>query len=213
MNEEKPKNKLETINCKNCGEHELPPEMIREFKFNCCLQCGELYAHTKEKIRNYMDLIGINKKLNKSYKLVLKSELTSAVREACIVLEKEIRKISGLNSHGVSLASQAFSFKYDKEKDIIVKEPKIKLNDLSSETLRNEQEGIQFLTMGLFKGIRNIYMHTKGSEKIHHCLQIITFVDFLLDIIIGDFGTIAEDRTFFKIEENGKRTQLKRHDT
>ncbi|MHA1521904.1 MAG: TIGR02391 family protein [Promethearchaeota archaeon] len=198
------------LSCQNCGDNRFPDQLVEIF--NCCPTCGELYNHTKEKIEKYFRFVSSTNKLDDCLKLILKSELRSAVRDACIVLEKEIRILSGLNSHGVDLASKAFSFKYDSIKNEVIQKPKIMINELTTETLRNEQEGIKFLTMGIFKGIRNIYMHTKGSQKIYHCLQVISVINFVLGQIIGEFGTVAEDRSFFHIDENGNQTPIIQHE-
>ena len=52
-------------------------------------------------------------------------------------------------------------------------------------TERNEQEGIKFLAIGLMQGIRNVYMHTRGTEKLYYCVQIITTTDLLLKQVLG----------------------------
>jgi len=56
---------------------------------------------------------------------------------------------------------------------------------------RNEQAGIQFVAMGLMQGVRNVFMHSKGTEKLFYCIQVITTIDFLLKQIVG-WGAIAK---------------------
>ena len=86
---------------------------------------------------------------------------------------------------GTDLMAKAFSFRCDPKTGKITQKPKIQVSNLSNVTERNEQEGIRFLAMGLIQGIRNIYMHTKGTQSLYYCLQIITTVDLLLKQVVG----------------------------
>jgi uncharacterized protein (TIGR02391 family) len=177
----------ELFKCPNCDAHfPTDQDLWMGFKFNVCPQCGNLLPETVNYIENYFRIIQLVKPLAEAKVLLLKSKSVAAVREALITLETIVREKSGLKDlMGPDLMAQAFSFKYESRADTITQDPKIKINSLSNLTERNEQEGIKFFAMGLMQGIRNIYMHTKGTEKLYYCLQIITAVDLLLKQILG----------------------------
>ena len=82
---------------------------------------------------------------------------------------------------------KAFHFEYDDKAKVIKTEPAIKINDLSTETKRSEQNGIKFLCMGVLQAIRNIFVHTEGSEKIFYGLRI--FMLTLFFSVIQDLKT------------------------
>lgn len=170
--------------CVNC-DSPIPPSFAEKEKFNNCPVCGHLYPQTVIYIENYFRMIQLSKSLEKAKRLFLKSEIEAAVREAIIQYETCVKNKSGLDLSGADLMAKAFKFEINRNDNIIIEEPKIKLNDLSNNSMRNEQEGVQFLSMGLMKGVRNIYMHSEASEKLYHGLQIISMVDFLLTCIEG----------------------------
>jgi len=170
--------------CTNC-KSPLPPEWISKFKFNVCPSCGTLYPQTIEFLDNYFRIIQISKELKSASELLLKNEINASVREVLVKFETIVRKKSGLkDSIGAELMAKAFSFKMDSNKGEVTEEPKIKINDLSTKTKRNEQEGIKFLAMGLMHGIRNIYMHSEGAHKLFYSIQIITLTDLILKQIL-----------------------------
>lgn len=178
------KMQLDGYICKNC-DSKIHPKIAIQKRFNLCPSCGTLYPQTVKYIENYFRIIQLSTDLERAKRLFLKNEIDAAVRESIIQYETKIRDKSGLSELlGSTLMANAFKFKTDRDNNI-VEEPKIQLNDLSNMSMRNEQEGIQFLSMGLMKGIRNIYMHTKASDKLYHGLQIITMVDFLLKCVEG----------------------------
>ena len=171
--------------CKNC-DSPIPPELALEIKFNICPGCGKLYPQTIEYLENYFRIVQLSKELKSVRELLLKSETNASVREALIKFETIVRKKSGLKDcYGKDLMAKAFSFKMDSNKRKIIEEPKIKVNNLSTISKRNEQEGIKLLAMGLMQGIRNIYMHSEGAHKLFYCIQIITLIDLILKQILG----------------------------
>jgi len=175
--------------CKNC-DSPLPPEISKKLEFNFCPTCGNLYPQTVLYIDNYFRIIQLSKELENIKKLLLKSEMNAAVREAIIKFETVVRNKSGLiDNMGSGLMADAFSFKADQKTKEIFEQPKIKLNDLSNISKRNEQEGFKLMTMGFMQGIRNIYMHTEGADRLYYALQIITLIDLFLKQIKG--GSIA----------------------
>lgn len=197
------KNEKQQVICEQCqcnwsellGEYE---EIARSF--NVCGKCGAFLPHTKQVVERYFDLMLVNHRLSGAVRLALKGETASAVREATVMLETVVKKKSGLNAIGVNLMDQAFSFDFDRRTNSITRPPLIQLNNLSTESKRNEQDGIRLLTMGVMRGIRNIFAHTKGTSKFYYCLNIITTIDMLIEQIKGEYGTIAEARDTFDIK-------------
>jgi len=183
----------ELFQCPNCdARFPTTQDFWMGTTINFCPQCGNLLPETANYIDNYFRIIQLVTSLQDAKILFLKSKSVAAVREALISLETIVREKSGLkNLMGSDLMVQAFSFKYDPTTDTITKEPRIRINSLSNITERNEQEGMKFFAMGVMQGIRNIYMHTKGTEKLYYCLQIITAVDLILKQVLG-WQSIAE---------------------
>jgi len=180
-----------SFKCNNCNSA-IPTELVEKYQFNVCPKCGHLYPNCIEILKNYFRIIQLSEKLAKATMLLFKSETTAAVREAIVILESTIRDKSELKDLiGADLIAKAFSFKTDSQTKNIIEEPKIKINDLSTITKRNEQDGIKFIAMGLMQGMRNIFMHSKGTEKLFYCIQVITTVDLLLKHIDG-WAAIAD---------------------
>ncbi len=176
--------------CKNCKAVLPDVALVNEFK--CCPQCGYLLPQSITTIIDYFSMIQLSGELTTSRNLLLKSELESAVREAVITLETLVRKKSGLPDHikGADLMANAFSFEIDKKNGVITKEPKIKINSLDDETKQNEQDGIKLMSMGLFRGVRNIYLHNSGAGNLCYVLEILSTTDFVLKHI-SDLPSVA----------------------
>lgn len=188
--------------CDVCGRNvteELGKHAEVALTMNVCL-CGALLPHTRAEVKGYFDLMGIGRHLPKVVQLVMKSELVSAVREATVTLEDVVRKKSGLSARGADLMHLAFRFEWNKQTQQLEKAPPIQLSNLATEAKRDEQRGIESLCAGIMQGARNIYMHSRATEKFYYCLHVVTLVDFLLEQIVGDYGTMAEDRTMFSVE-------------
>lgn len=127
------------------------------------------------------------KSLKKSIELLLKSEFESAVREAIITLENILRKKSKLRNHyGFSLASESLKFEVDKKNNKVIVEPLIKINALSNESEMNEHEGLRFMLMGFFKGVRNLYMHKPIGAAVNMALSILVQIAFFIQILNGN---------------------------
>lgn len=183
---------------KHC-DSPIPPEVVMEFKFNVCPMCGNLYPQCIEYIVNYLRIIQLTDVLLPASELLLKTEFNAAVREAVVTFESSVRKKSGLKDlTGTDLMAKAFSFKFDLNTKKLSERPKIKINNLSTISKRNEQEGVKFMAMGIMQGIRNIYMHSEGSARLYYALQILTTVDLLLKLVIYT-GSIAQEARHPKI--------------
>lgn len=95
-----------------------------------------------------------------------------------------IRKLAATDKDGVELAS-FFSHTYDIAAKKCSKLPIIPVNDLSTDSLRNVQEGQGTLTRGLMQGFRNPINHAPMSAVVPSliseldCLNILSLVSYL----------------------------------
>lgn len=177
--------------CKHC-DSPIPTEFVKKYDFNVCPVCGHLYPKCIEHIEQFFRIIQLSKELEVASNLVLKSEPEAAVREAVVTLETIVKETSGLTDlTGSDLMAKAFSFKFDSQSNKVTGVPKIQLNDLDSASKRNEQNGAKFVAMGLMQGVRNVFMHSKGTKKLFYCLQTIMTVDWVVKQIQG-WGAIAD---------------------
>jgi len=96
------------------------------------------------------ELSNLHPRLRKqSESLFISKHYSEAIFEGYKLLGKAVRDKSGLTGDGKSLMSDAFS----------VRNPVTMLNNLQTETDRNEQEGFMHLFMGAMQGIRNPESH------------------------------------------------------
>ena len=101
------------------------------------------------------------------------------VFEATKSLAQRIREMSGLKLDGAKLIDEAFSFNG--------KIPKIALNLLDTESLKNEQKGFMNLLKGIFSMFRNTTAHEPkviwqiDEEEAIDILSIISYVHKKLD--------------------------------
>lgn len=159
-------------------------DVAHKFDFKVCTKCGALYPSSIKKIKAYYQLLQIPKEFDKALDLLYISKYESAIREAIIVLENKIQKISKLyNLNGAKLIGEAFKYSFDLNTDTITSPPKIQINSLSNITERNEHEGLQFMLMGFFKGLRNIYMHKSINTTIMISLNLISQISFYYYLI------------------------------
>lgn len=153
---------------------------------------------TAHLVADYLNLLGIPDTLPDAARLVTKSELVAAVRDATVTLEAIVRSKSQFSTRGADLMDQAFSFEYDRATKRVTRPPPIRLNNLRTETKRNEQNGLRLIAMGLMRGARNTFAHSDGTRKFYHCLNIITVTEWIIRQIEGTIGTVAESRTMFR---------------
>ena len=155
----------------------------KDFKFCPC--CGSLMPESLNKLKNFFDVYDIHPTLDKALKLLYKSEFEAASREAFVTLENCLKKKSGLDSHGFDLATKALSFEVDKKTGEIKKAPLIAINELKTESNRNEQEGIRYMLMGFFQGPRNLYQHNHIGSGVSNTISIIIESSFFLNLLDG----------------------------
>lgn len=95
-----------------------------------------------------------------------------------------IRKLTGLETDGHALVSGVFSVKPDKP-------PHVQLNDLSTESKRNIQEGQGHLSRGVVTGFRNPIMHGPIDANVPavfsevDCLNVLSLVSYLVTRLDG----------------------------
>lgn len=97
---------------------------------------------------------------------------------------ESIRRLSGTDKDGADLAS-VFNHTYEIASKTITKSPAIPINDLSTESLRNIQDGQSTLTRGLMQGFRNPVNHAPMSKVVPNliteldCLNILSLISYL----------------------------------
>ncbi len=116
--------------------------------------------------------------------LFLSKHYSEAIFEAYKLLGKAVRDKSGLTGDGKSLMSEAFN----------LTNPAIMLNDLQTETDRDEQEGFMHLFMGAMEGIRNPQAHEIGDLKDPDiALEYLALASLLLRKL--DQGKVLDPKT------------------
>jgi uncharacterized protein (TIGR02391 family) len=94
-----------------------------------------------------------------------------AILEAFKAVNNLIKKKTGLNLDGKQLMAEAFN----------EKEPVIKLNELKTQSDRDEQEGFKFLFMGAMVGIRNPKAHDNVVQiDPYRTLEYLGFASLLM---------------------------------
>ncbi len=84
-----------------------------------------------------------------------------------------IRNKTGLEGDGASLIGQAFGGN----------NPKIKLNNMQTDSEKNIQKGMQDLLRGLYTAIRNPRNHDKFVDSRKDADAIILFINYLIKLI------------------------------
>lgn len=150
-----------------------------------CPNCGSLMPNSLDAIKTFFRVYNVHPALNNALDLIYKSEFEAAARESFVTLETVLREKSGLDSHGFDLATKALAFDVDKKTGEIKKFPLIAINDLISESNRNEQDGIRYMLMGFFQGPRNLYQHNHIGSGASNAISIIIEASFFLHLLDG----------------------------
>ena len=158
--------------------------------FIFCPECGEMMPQTHEAVKNFFAVYHLNPQLDRVEQLIYKSEFDAAAREAFVVVETILRKKSGLDLHGVDLVNKALNYEVDKKSGQITKRPLIALNNLVTDSEKNEQEGARFMLMGFFQGARNIYQHNDVGHGLQGALPVIVQASYFLYLLDG--GSITK---------------------
>lgn len=153
--------------------------------FLYCPHCGCLMQSTQKKIKDFFELLHVHEELKRAVGLIYKSEFEAAAREAFVSVENTLRKKSGLDLHGIDLATKSLQFEYDKKANQMVKSPLVAVNDMKTESDRNEQEGVRYMLMGFFHGPRNIYQHRHIGSPADYAITIVIQASFFLKLLDG----------------------------
>ncbi len=148
-----------------------------------CPHCRSLMPLTLKSVKNFFEVYHIHPKLKHALNLLYKSEYESSVREAVITLEEVLREKSGLDLHGQDLPSHALDFSNDE--NVITKSPLISINDLKTESERNEQKGFRLMLIGFFSGPRNIYQHKHIKNEVDGSISLLITVSMFLEVLDG----------------------------
>ena len=96
----------------------------------------------------------------------------------------QIKKLSAQDVDGSALAN-VFSYDYETKTKTVTRKPIIPVNDLSTDSLRNIQQGQSHLTRGLMEGFRNPINHAPMSAVVPNliseldCLNVLSLVSYL----------------------------------
>lgn len=153
--------------------------------FPYCPVCGELMPYTLKTIQSFFEIYHIHPKLQKAKRLIYKSEFESAAREAFVVVETVLRKKSGLDLHGFDLATKALKYEVDKQTGEVIKQPLIAINNLKTDSEKNEQDGIRYMLMGFFQGVRNLYQHNQIESGVSNAITVVLNASFFLNLLDG----------------------------
>lgn len=94
----------------------------------------------------------------------------TAILDSIHFLSQLIRDKSGLESDGQALAGEALGGL----------NPKLRVNNLQTESDKNVQKGVEALLRGLYQAIRNPRSHGKHTDSSQDAEALILFVDFLV---------------------------------
>ncbi len=133
----------------------------------------ELPIHLFDKMQFHPDIVIASKSLFES------GHYAQAVLEAFKAVNNCVKEMTGLPLDGKALMSKAFS----------EQKPLIKLNKLSTQSERDEQEGFKFLFMGAMVGIRNPLAHeARPITEPHRALEYLG----LASLLMGKIETAEE---------------------
>ena len=142
----------------------------------------------------------INKKLWNAIKdNYEKANYTTAITNSMLYLNEVVQEKSGLvGLDNVDLMQQAFS----------VKNPKILVNKNQTQTEKNIQESMFYLTTGLCKLVRNPRSHKRYNDNQETADKIILFTDHILGFLENDLSlAIVDDWVEFILDENFNTTK------
>jgi uncharacterized protein (TIGR02391 family) len=95
-----------------------------------------------------------------------------------------IRKLAAIDKDGTGLAD-VFNYQYEAQSKTLTRAPTVAINDLSSDSLRNMQDGQGMLTRGLIHGFRNPINHAPMAAVVPSliseldCLNILSLISYL----------------------------------
>lgn len=179
---------MESFKCRQCEFEADVPQAV----FNYCPGCGALGSIWQDVCHALLTLYDNEGRLKDASQLFGKAAYTEAARAALLTLEVELKNRGQTDSFGAQLVDEVLGFEYDKKSEQFRKEPKVRINELTSQIHRNEQDGFRMLMAGMFKGLRNTLIHNQVRLSAIHALAVIVISDFLVDML--DKGSITNPR-------------------
>jgi uncharacterized protein (TIGR02391 family) len=133
------------------------------------------FAARKEDAARLYDVLIDSKELRSvTRRLFVDQHYARAVEEAYKCINNTVKARSGLSADGQDLMNQAFS----------IKNPVLKLNNLRTESERNEQLGYMHSLGGCMTGIRNPRAHEHQLwDSPHVALELLTWANHLMRIV------------------------------
>jgi len=110
-------------------------------------------------------------------------EYAASVRDAFLYLSDLIRDKGDCEGDGQQLITAAFGGL----------NPKIKINNLTNDTDRSEQEGFILLLRGIYLTVRNPRSHQQTDNSMSAAYRILCFMDWLAEKIRGSRGTYGQN--------------------
>ena len=178
---------LKTFDCQQCGAS----HNIGSNKYNYCPQCGQPSSDLMLSRIDIFSRLPVSHLLKDAVRQYGKYEVEASARTAIIILEEEIRRFTGLDLVGAELIGASFSYKMDLDGNIVVP-PLLKINNLKTDSEKNEHDGIKLLFLGLFRGIRNLLAHKNAKIHPRDAFGIIVFTSTAIGIVLE--GGIANER-------------------
>lgn len=102
------------------------------------------------------------------------NQFSDSLKVALIYLTEKIRERTGLHDlDGDKLVTKAFS----------VSNPLIKINELKTESERNEQKGIMLILQGIYSAFRNPLNHSTIIINEAECIRKLIIIDTILSYV------------------------------
>lgn len=107
----------------------------------------------------------------------------AAILDAIYFLSDAVREKTGLESDGVALVGEAFGGK----------NPRLRVNQLQTESDWSVQKGFSNLLIGLYQSVRNPRSHGTHSDTEQDADAIILFINYLLGVIGASKGAFSKN--------------------
>ncbi len=108
---------------------------------------------------------------NAIYSLFWHGHFAQAIEEALKFLDKLVADSAGVNESGARLMNQVFS----------ANKPLLKFNPLSTQSEKDEQQGLMMAAAGLMIGLRNPRAHDSNrKDDLNDAIAILAFVNYLV---------------------------------
>jgi uncharacterized protein (TIGR02391 family) len=151
-----------------------------------CSVCIQVVRYFTKKAKNKMISLkeNIEEKLWDFVKKNYNSEnYSNAILDSIQFIGDLIREKSGLEGDGNTLIGIAFGGE----------NPKIKLNNLQTDTEKNIQKGIEQIFRGIYSAYRNPRSHSKLDDSENDANEIIIFINHLLKILDKSKGKFSTE--------------------